>query len=531
MWRGRPAVRGRRRERIRVDELAVGCSSPRPSSRCSAARPSPSCSPSSRPRSRCACSASGAGGPRHCSPASSGGAWPRCSRSAWRTGTWAPTASSLHIFADQHPGDDGDGRRASTSWRGPARWRSASGPASSSRPRPLHAVRTRIAVFRALPRAGAARSPRGIRSVLRRWSRRPHDPVGGLRDPAATGARRRPAASTSSSDRSPRPASTCCRPRSAPSWPKLQNRVAAEPVEQIKPVLEAELGASAEELFAEFDWEPLAAASIGQTYRARLRLGRGRRRQGAATGRARRSSSATSPHSQLLADVAQRRTPLGQGLRSGELLEQFAQQPARRARLPSGGRRDGGDGRLARLTTGPVPKVYWQLCDPSPPRAGALRGFHRRRHRRARSRLDRSRRPRRPAAAVQSSTRSCGSASSTPIRIRATCSCSPTAALGLIDFGAVGRLDPIQQAAVVDMLAVDSARRQPAPRRHRARRRRQRGDRRRSDSSARSRVCWPRTSRRPARSTPPCLQDLVAMLAQFGMRLPGDLVVLWRARS
>ena len=68
----------------------------------------------------------------------------------------------------------------------------------------------------------------------------------------------------------------------------LQNRVAAEPVEQIKPVLEAELGDSVENVFAEFDWEPLAAASIGQTYRARSALGRSRRRQGAAARRARR---------------------------------------------------------------------------------------------------------------------------------------------------------------------------------------------------------------------------------------------------
>src|SRR5687768_6764759 len=43
----------------------------------------------------------------------------------------------------------------------------------------------------------------------------------------------------------------------------LQNRVPAEPLERIKPVLEAELGATVEEIFAEFDWEPLAAASIG----------------------------------------------------------------------------------------------------------------------------------------------------------------------------------------------------------------------------------------------------------------------------
>ena len=38
-------------------------------------------------------------------------------------------------------------------------------------------------------------------------------------------------------------------------------------------MLEAELGDDVERVFAEFDWEPLAAASIGQTYRARLHSG------------------------------------------------------------------------------------------------------------------------------------------------------------------------------------------------------------------------------------------------------------------
>ncbi len=39
-------------------------------------------------------------------------------------------------------------------------------------------------------------------------------------------------------------------------------------------VLEAELGRSAEAAYAEFEWEPLAAASIGQVHRARLHDGR-----------------------------------------------------------------------------------------------------------------------------------------------------------------------------------------------------------------------------------------------------------------
>ena len=106
---------------------------------------------------------------------------------------------------------------------------------------------------------------------------------------------------------------------------KLQNRVAPEPAEQHRRVLEAELGDAVDEVFAEFDWEPLAAASIGQTYRARLRIRRGRRRQGPAARHRRRSSSATSPRSRCSPTLAQRRTAFGQGVRSGEMLDQFAE--------------------------------------------------------------------------------------------------------------------------------------------------------------------------------------------------------------
>jgi ubiquinone biosynthesis protein len=53
----------------------------------------------------------------------------------------------------------------------------------------------------------------------------------------------------------------------------LQNQVAPEPVERVREALEEELGADVDTLFAEFDWDPLAAGSIGQTYRACLRTG------------------------------------------------------------------------------------------------------------------------------------------------------------------------------------------------------------------------------------------------------------------
>ena len=100
--------------------------------------------------------------------------------------------------------------------------------------------------------------------------------------------------------------------------------MAPEPRESIEAVLEAELGATVDTVFAEFDWTPLGAASIGQTYRARLRSGdpvvvKVQRPDVQAT--IERDLAALA----LLAEVAQRRTAFGQGIRSGEVLAQFAE--------------------------------------------------------------------------------------------------------------------------------------------------------------------------------------------------------------
>jgi ubiquinone biosynthesis protein len=54
---------------------------------------------------------------------------------------------------------------------------------------------------------------------------------------------------------------------------RLQDDVRSAPRSEIEPMLEAQLGAKVSEVFAEFSWEPIAAASIGQAYRARLRTG------------------------------------------------------------------------------------------------------------------------------------------------------------------------------------------------------------------------------------------------------------------
>ncbi len=53
----------------------------------------------------------------------------------------------------------------------------------------------------------------------------------------------------------------------------LQSSARPVPADEIREVLEQELGASVEEEFASFDFEPLAAASIGQTHRAVLKTG------------------------------------------------------------------------------------------------------------------------------------------------------------------------------------------------------------------------------------------------------------------
>ncbi|MFD9896149.1 ABC1 kinase family protein [Amycolatopsis sp. NPDC059027] len=54
---------------------------------------------------------------------------------------------------------------------------------------------------------------------------------------------------------------------------KLQDQVRPAPTEAVRAVLRAELGGEPEDVFAEFDPEPLAAASIAQVYQAKLKNG------------------------------------------------------------------------------------------------------------------------------------------------------------------------------------------------------------------------------------------------------------------
>jgi ubiquinone biosynthesis protein len=61
--------------------------------------------------------------------------------------------------------------------------------------------------------------------------------------------------------------------RLAEEFQQLQEKVHADPPEAVRKLVEAELGRTIEELFAEFEPEAMASASIGQVHRARLHSG------------------------------------------------------------------------------------------------------------------------------------------------------------------------------------------------------------------------------------------------------------------
>ena len=309
---------------------------------------------------------------------------------------------------------------------------------------------------------------------------------------------------------------------------ELQNRVAAEPRERVAPVLEAELGAPVEQVFAEFDWEPLAAASIGQTYRARLRSG-----EPVVVKVQRPDIEATMERDlaalALVAELAQRRTPFGQGVRSGEMLAQFA--AGLRAELDFRHEADAMTEMALLLrdrSTVRVPKVY---RDVSGRRVLVQERFDGVTISDIK-RLDENAVDRRALAdqllrATLDQIVRIGlfHADPHPGNVFAL----PDGTLGLIDFGAVGRLDPIQQSALVDMILA-MAQRDVSLLRDGVERVADFAEARSPDELERALARLLADHVRPGGSVDPAImQDLVATLSRFGMRLPKDLVLLSRA--
>jgi ubiquinone biosynthesis protein len=309
---------------------------------------------------------------------------------------------------------------------------------------------------------------------------------------------------------------------------KLQNRVPAEPQDQMEAVLDAELHGPVDAVFAEFDWEPLAAASIGQTYRARLRSGEAVvvKVQRPGIERVIERDLAALAH---LAELAERRTPLGRSLRSGEILGQFAR--SLRAELDYLGEADAmvdmaavfGDGARVR-----IPKVYAELTTRRMLVQERFEGFTvADSEELAASSVDR-------LALADGLLRSAleqvlqhGFFHADPHPGNVFVLSEGT--LGLIDFGAVGRLDAIQRAAVVDMMA-GLVRHDVSLLRDGIE---QVADMTGAVSSERLERAIAQLmvhNLRPSGTVGVgALQELVPMLADFDIHLPGDLVLLSRA--
>ena len=471
------------------------------------------------------------GGARRCSPACSAGASAVVLALGLADWDWGADGLVVAHRRHRHPGDDGR--------RGDARPAGPPGLAGARRARRVSSSR-RVRCGRC---SAASRCLRRYRELVRLARRegfgpflvgRPRradriDSRGRAAPPRARGGRRRLRQARPDRRHARRPAArrTC-----ATSCAAAEPGAARAASTHRGPCSRPSSAPTSSEVFAEFDWEPLAAASIGQTYRARLHSGE------AVVVKVQRPGIEDVMERDLAALGAARRTSpsgarsFGQSVRSGEMLDQFAAEPARRARLPPRGRRDGGDGG-ARRSVGrrPGPAGLPRAVHPPAARAGALRGCHRRRRRASstsgepidrtrspsgclRSMLDQVLRlrllPRRPASRER-------------LRARATArSGSSTSARSAGSTRSSRR-------AIVDMLVALTRRDvELAPRRRRAGRRRQRA-RRPGAAGARARPAdgRPRAANGavdPTRDAGP-RRDARA----FGVRLPGDLVLLSRA--
>jgi ubiquinone biosynthesis protein len=308
---------------------------------------------------------------------------------------------------------------------------------------------------------------------------------------------------------------------------ELQNRVAPEPAEHMRAVLEEEYGRPVGEVFAAFEWEPLAAASIGQTYSARLHSGASVvvkvQRPGIAEVIERDLAALG-----LLADLAQRRTPLGQSVRSGEVLGQFAD--SLRAELDFRGEVEAMAEMAALLGEGSgvrVPKVHRELSTgrvlvqerfegatlADGPRLDEMG-------------VDRAKVAEQLLRTTLEQVLRQGFFHADPHP--GNVFVFEDGSLGLIDFGAVGRLDPIQQTAVLEMLVAfvrrDTVLLGDAIERI--------ADVDGTASRERLERALARLIATNVRATgtvgPAIFQDLVRLLGEFGMRLPGDIVLLSR---
>jgi len=307
---------------------------------------------------------------------------------------------------------------------------------------------------------------------------------------------------------------------------RLQDEVPPEPPAVMRAVLAAEIGRSVEEVFADFDWTPMAAASIGQAYRARLRSGDQVvvkvQRPGVAEAMARDIDVLDE-----LTRMVEERTAWGREYRVRDLAAEFAERlrgeldfraEARNAQEIGG---QLGPGSPIR-----VPRVYDEV---STARVLVMEWFDGVSVRRSDRLPDERRRELADELLYSMLQQVLGDG-----RFHADPHPGNVLVLGddqlaLIDFGAAGRLDPLQQTALRDLL-VGVAQRDPAvlrdavlqvaePRRY-------------VDEAALERALARFTARQLGPGATPSAQMLTELLQlcfTFGLTLPPELSTVFRA--
>jgi len=306
---------------------------------------------------------------------------------------------------------------------------------------------------------------------------------------------------------------------------KLQSRSASVPADEVRSVIEAAYGRPAEKVFERFDWEPLAAASIGQTHTARLRDGT------EVVVKVQRPGVEATIERDLaaldqLARLAERRTVAGRDLRVSQLATEFGR--SLRSELDFRDEARSTDTMHGLLERSPitVPRAYPELSSRRVMVQERLSGVPLA-ELPAELEVDRAGLARQLLTVFVEQLLTVGIFHADPHPGNVMVLDDGT--LGLIDFGAVGRLDSIQIQAVVDMLIALT-----------------RGDasllrdgvERVADVGVH--VSRDRLERAIARLLADhvgtggtvdvhALADLVPVLGEFDIALPGDLVVLMRA--
>jgi ubiquinone biosynthesis protein len=307
----------------------------------------------------------------------------------------------------------------------------------------------------------------------------------------------------------------------------LQNRTRPEPREGIQALLEEELGSPASDVFAEFDWNPLASASIAQTYRARLHTGE------PVVVKVQRPGIALIMKRDLaalarLANLAERRTPLGRGIGSGEILAHFARSLRSELDFLREAEAMADMATVLDASSGVrIPLVYRELCTSRVLVQERFEGF---------TASD--------AASLEASGFDRKGLAETLLRSTleqvlrvgffhadphpGNVFILEEGTLGLIDFGAVGSLDPIQREAVIDMLA-SLVRRDVGSLRDGIERVAEMSGAVSAERLERAIARVMTENVRPTGAVDPrALENLVPVLSEFGIRLPGDLVLLSR---